>query len=564
MKVIFSLWKPRIWSFRNGAVSRSARDRRARLYVFSTVGLVFWLGTYGIVYRVLTYFQGVEGFGDILAARLMYMIIMTFFSLLVFSGVITILTKLYLSGDLTLVHSLPAGHSELFTARWLESVVDSSWMVLLFSFPVFLAYGIIYQAGYEFYVIAFLSMVAMSMVAGGLAAPAVMAASVILPAGRIRTTVVVFGITLLLILIVSVRLLKPEQLVNPEAFMSVAFYLRSMEATGSPLLPTTWVYEAVHGALHGDTSGAVFNCALTWSLALSLLFINGWSSSVLYFPGFSHSRTTAERLLSGRHRERKRGVSFSFLARPVKAFVVKEIKTFFRDSSQWSQLFLVIALMVVYLYNYSVLPLNRAPMPTFYLQNLFSFLNMGLATFVMTAVAARFVFPAVSQEGKAFWIVSSSPVSIRTFIWVKFFVYLIPLVLMAEVLIVTTNVLLNVTTFMMVLSVVTVLLMTPGVVALGLGMGAAYPDFTSENPAQSVTSFGGVLYMMVSAAFIGAVTVLEAGPVYAFFMAGIRGKNPSVAQWTWMVVTAIAVLILCALAVYLPMRHGERKLSEGI
>jgi len=36
--------------------------------------------------------------------------------------------------------------------------------------------------------------------------------------------------------------------------------------------------------------------------------------------------------------------------------------------------------------------------PDVYLQNLFAFLNMGLALFVLTAVAARFAYPAVSLE----------------------------------------------------------------------------------------------------------------------------------------------------------------------
>ena len=156
---------------------------------------------------------------------------------------------------------------------------------------------------------------------------------------------------------------------------------------------------------------------------------------------------------------------------PARAFAVKEIKTFFRDQTQWSQIFLVAALIVIYLYNFSVLPLEKSSIKIEYLQNLISFLNMGLAAFVLTAVAARFVFPAVSMEGDAFWIVKSSPVSIRTFLWIKFFVYFIPLLLLSEVLIVVTNLLLHVTPFMMVISVLTTFFMVPGIISMGLGLG---------------------------------------------------------------------------------------------
>jgi ABC-2 type transport system permease protein len=41
---------------------------------------------------------------------------------------------------------------------------------------------------------------------------------------------------------------------------------------------------------------------------------------------------------------------------------------------------------------------------------------------------------------------------------------------------------------------ITVFSLFPGIVATGIGFGAAYPDFKAENPAQTVTSFGGLVY----------------------------------------------------------------------
>ncbi len=44
------------------------------------------------------------------------------------------------------------------------------------------------------------------------------------------------------------------------------------------------------------------------------------------------------------------------------------------------------ALVVIYVYNFKVLPLEESPMPTEHLQDLLAFLQMGLALFVLTAV----------------------------------------------------------------------------------------------------------------------------------------------------------------------------------
>ncbi|MGA2319068.1 MAG: hypothetical protein ABSG71_22220 [Thermodesulfobacteriota bacterium] len=251
-----------------------------------------------------------------------------------------------------------------------------------------------------------------------------------------------------------------------------------------------------------------------------------------------------------------------FLSGPTRAFAVKEIKTFFRDQTQWSQIFLVMALIVIYLYNFSVLPLDQSTIKMEYLQNLISFLNMGLAAFVLAAVSARFVFPAVSLEGDAFWIVKSSPVSIRTFLWIKFFVYFFPLLILSEILIIVTNLLLHTTLFIMIISALTIFLMGPGIISMGIGLGAIYPDFRSENPIQSVTSFGGLIYMTLSMGFIGLVIVLEAGPVYNVFMTGIRGVDLTLFQWIGSVGSFFLVLIICLAAVLIPMRLGEKKISQ--
>jgi ABC-2 type transport system permease protein len=562
MKAVLTLMKPRLWSFLNGRISREAWDSRARLYFFSAIGLAFWLGIYMIFYRVLTYFKGVEGFGDILAAKLMSMVVMTFFTLLLFSSVIVTLSKLYISRDLPLVHSLPVTAEEIFLARWLESLIDSSWMVILFSLPILLSYGMVFKAGVFFYGMSFLSIFSLCLMASGLSTFAVLGAATVLPAGQIRTISVFFGVMLILILVVAVRMMRPEQLVNPETFNSVAIYLQSLETTGSPLLPTTWIYDGIQASLLGMKGKAFFSLALSATGGMSLLFINLWISEKWYFRGYSQAQTTPATIFATSPAGKGWDDLLSFLPAPVKAMTVKEIKTFFRDQTQWPQLFLLMALIVVYLYNFSVLPLDRTPIKTVYLQNLFSFLNMGLATFVLTAISARFVFPAVSMEGQSFWIVRSSPLSLRTFLWIKFFIYYLPLIILSEILIVVSNLLLDVTPFMMALSVITVFFMVPGIVALGIGFGAAYPDFSSENPTQTVTSFGGLLYMTICAGFIALVIVLEAGPVYAVFMAGLRGQGLGAFQWVWLTGSFCLVLVICFLMVTIPMKMGEKRLRR--
>ena len=89
-----------------------------------------------------------------------------------------------------------------------------------------------------------------------------------------------------------------------------------------------------------------------------------------------------------------------------------------------------------------------------------------------------------------------------------------------------------------------------------------FPDFASENPAQSVTSFGGMLFMMLASVLIGAVILLEAGPVYRLFMAGIKGKPVSFWLWSWSAAAFFGALAICIAAMVISMRFGETRLKQ--
>ena len=563
MREILTLLKPRLLSFKNRGISGNLKGRRLRFFLFGTIGLAFWGGIFSIFYRVLTYFQGLEGFGDILAYKLLSMALITFFSLLIFSGILTSLSKLYLSRDLSLVHSMPVSREKIFLSRWIESTIDSSWMVLIYSLPFFLPYGIVYKAGAFYYAMLGANLLTFCLIASSLSALIVMVAAVLLPAGRIRTVFIFLGLFMFLLLLISFRLMRPERFARPESFMTVMIYLKNLETTHSPFLPTTWFFDSLRASLSGSMGTAFFNSALSWSCAITTIFVATWVSGAVYFKGLSKAQTVPVRVFSSvGFKKKEYGFLLNFLSRPARAFAVKEAKTFLRDQTQWSQVFVVVALIVIYLYNFSVLPIGKGATKVGYFQNLVSFLNMGLAAFVLSAVSARFVFPAVSIEGDAFWIVKSSPVSIRTFLWIKFFVYFLPFLLLSELLVVVTNILLHVAPFMMAISIVTIFLMVPGIISMGIGLGAIYPDFQSENPAQSLTSFGGLIYMTLCIGFIASVIVLEAGPVYNIFMTGIRGVSLTGFQWLWLVGSFSVVLILCLMAIVIPMRLGEQRISR--
>ncbi len=563
MRNLYLLLSPRIFGFRNG-LARSASRARKRAFIMAFVGLCFWVGMFVLSCRVLIYFQSVEVIGDLLAHHLLSMVLLTFFSLLIFSHIITALSNLYLSNDLELCHSTPASLKELFVSRSVYTLVDSSWMVIIFGLPVMMAYAYVYRPGLGYYFTALHMGLAAAIIAAGIGILFTMIIVHIFPAKRTKDIVMLLVILLIAGLYLMFRFLRPEKLVDPEAFFSVMQYLSALKAPDSPYLPTHWVTETLWGYLSG--SGAktqLFGTLFVWSSAAALGVINIWVAEAIYFEGFSKSQEAKKRRKGG---NTALNLLMKFFTKPMgcdlASVMNKDIRTFFRDNTQWSQLLLLGALVVVYLYNFSVLPLDRSPIRIEFLQNEIAFLNMGLAGFVLSAVSVRFIFPAVSSEGGAFWIIRSSPLSIKRFLWGKYAFYILPMLILGEVLIIFTNYLLHVTPFMMILSSVTMFLAIFGIVALGIGFGALYPNFKFENIAQVATGFGGVMYMIVSAIFIASIIVLEAGPVYVIFMANVKGLSLTGLQWLFIIPSFVAVLLIAVLTVYKPMKMGLNALSQ--
>ncbi len=556
--IVWSLVTPRIFSFR----TRLRQAGKFRFLFFLGIGAGLWAGVFAVIFQVLRYFDSIEQLGDILAYKLLSMVFVVMLSLLIFSSIINVLSKLYLSRDLDLVHALPVAGRHIFFARWLESLGDSSWMVVVFVLPVFLAYGLIYNGGPLFYLAFGVSLFCLCVTAAAVSAIGVTLAVNFIAANRLKTLFVLLGILLFVILYTAFRLLRPERLVDPEMFATVMVYLQSLQTPSSPWLPSTWAFDCVRCSLVNSFSGVFFNGLLLLAFAVTLVLIMMIIAEAVYFPGFS--KTVAGRTSATRRKFTDAGSRLLlFLPGYSRAFMIKEIKTFVRDQTQWSQLFLIAALIFIYTYNFKVLPLEKAPIKEIYLQNLFAFLNMGLAAFVLIAVAGRFAFPAVSMEKGAFWLTQCAPVSLKTFLRVKFLVYLLPLAVLTLILIVTTNIFLQVSPFMMILSLLTIALMVPVIVALAIGMGAAYPDFSSENPAQAVTGFGGFVFMAVSALYVMAVIVLEAGPTYLIFMAGLKGVSLAFWERVWITV-GFALVVLVSLAVLrISLSFGLRRLQAG-
>lgn len=560
-EVLLLLW-PKAKSIGNRFKYRQTSDL-IRPVAMALLAFLFWIAIFTVFHKVLVYFKSIEILGEILLAKLMAVVFLTFFLMLIVSNIITSLSTYFLSDDTRLILSVPVSTEKVYLAKYLVTLGHSSWMVLLFGIPVFMAYGAVYDAPITYYLWFALILMAFLLIPGGVGVIVSVSLVNLVPAKRARAVVVVLFILLMAALYLFFRFLQPEKLVNPERFSELVDYLAMMRLPTSPFLPSHWATRSLFPLLKGRYDDSMFYLLLLLSTGLMSVLTGSWVCRFLYYRGWSRSYESRE--VKGKRVLFLEWI-FNFLMRPfdgsTKAMVVKDVKVFMRDTRQWTQLILLFALVVVYLFNFKALPLNKVPGMSFYLENIISFLNVGLAGFVLSAVAVRFIYPAISLEGKSFWVMMSSPIDMKRLIWSKFWTSLIPLLVLAEFLVILSNTFLHVTQFMMVISTVTIFLITVAIVSMGIGIGAVYPRFRFEDVAQIHSGFGGLIYMVICVTFIGIVILLEAWPSYLIFMARLGRGSLSFFQWIEVTLCFCLTVLVILIAIFVPMKIGMRRLSR--
>jgi ABC-2 type transport system permease protein len=543
------------WLTARARAMANERGRSARFAILAAIGTLFWAFIYTVLYRLLIYFRGVPDLGPFLAGKLLGIILVGFFSLLLLSNIITALSSFFLARDLDLLVAAPVDWLKLYSAKLLETGVNASWMVVLMATPMFAAFGVAYHGG------ALFPLIVIGVFVPFLIVPAVVGSAItlllvnIFPARRTRDILSVIAVLAAGGIVLLFRIVRPERLARPEGFRSLMEFVTILRTPTSPFLPSEWVQRAVLGWLNYRPDWV--SMYLLWSTAAAAFVLGALLHRRLYLIGFSKAQESGQRFA----RESATGRAGHRALRPLgnlrRELVLKELRLFFRDTTQWSQLILLAVLVVVYVFNIKYLPL-RGEGITFFLVNVVPFLNLVLAGFVLASIAARFIFPSVSLEGRTLWLLRSSPMPVRDLLWAKFWVGTTPLLVLALGIVGVTDALLQVSDFMFAVSVMTIAMMTLALCGMALGFGTLFPQFETENAAQIPTSFGGLVFMIASIALISAVVVLEARPVYSYLSAQFYGTRTYPME---MIVGFGAAGILCIAATLIPISIAKRRLE---
>ncbi|MDR1297650.1 MAG: hypothetical protein LBO05_09845 [Deltaproteobacteria bacterium] len=556
MREFLTLLRPASMGLRN-YLKDPGPGGRIKIVSLSVFTLAMWAALYLLSIKMIRSFYSVEGFGDILSHKTFSLLWLSGSALLIFSAIITALSSFYLARDLSLLMAAPVDRESIFWARSCQSMISSAWMPAAFLFPVFLAFGYAFDAPLTYFALLLPASVPVVLTASFVSQTVVILLVNVLPARRTKDIMSLLGLLAFVALYLAFRLLQPEQLVNPDSFQSVAGYLDSLQTPTSPMLPTTWATDLLWPLLGGrETDFRLVHLLLLWVMALAAGLVASYAAHFLYWVGYNKNQ-------EGAGRQRAGGMLnlMSWFLRLIKnpqcrALAVKDFKIFFRDHTQWSQLFLLGALMIIYLYNFSVLNLKRYPLQAFFLENIIAFLNVGLVGLVSATLSLRFAFPSISAEGFSYWIIRSSPLGTGDFVKFKLRFWLLPILLVALVLTYLTNYYLDADPVMSATAFALTILLTPGLCSLGVGLGARFPRFETENLAQVPTGYGGLIFMVSASLALMILVFLSAWPVMRYLR--IRRLRLS-----WGLREGILIPLMGALVLFLAWQLWKRPYRLG-
>lgn len=537
-------------------------ESKLKVGVITFSAIALWLGAFGLLYAGfdwLIQFGGRGGgefnFGDLLMARMLSILTLAVFLMLVFSNVLVAFSTVYRSHEVAYLIQAPIRFEHFFYARYIECLAFSSWALAFLGSPLILAYGLSTKTPLIFYGASVAFFLPFIVIPASLGCLITMALVFVFPRLKVRLMLMLGTATVAGVFWYVNRIILGTRIAE-DAILPA--FLDASSRTQSPFLPSYWWSQGVLSSAHHNYADAGFWFLMLLSTALMSLWVAGTAARVLFYPGWS--------ALKGQDHQRIRPMGKGILGRldamlaplhnPYRSLVIKDIKLFWRDPTQWSQFVIFFGIMAIY-------TANLRNTSRFYEQEMWrSFiacLNVGAVTLILATLTSRFVFPLISLEGRRFWILGLAPLTLRQLMWQKFWMSVGTASAFTVGLAVLSGHMLKLEPIYFVLTVYSVIITNFGLSGLAVGLGALYPTFGEDNPARIVSGMGGTLNLLLSVGYITLVVAAQTLILQWWVLE--RFTRP---EFFWYALAGVAVFItaLSVACTFLPMRLGLRNLQQ--
>lgn len=481
-------------------------------------------------------------------------------TMLVFSTGLILYASLFTSPEARFLLCSPARADRIFATKFQAAVAFSSWGFVVLGIPIFIAFGIVSGVPWYFYALLPVYLVGYVLLPGSVSALLCLLLVRYMPRNRRQFLVLVGVVVAVLIGLWAYKVSQGLKKSFATGGRELDELIGRFDALRSGFAPSHWMTRGVMAAARGELLAALVPLAQVLSNGLLVYVFAAWVAKRVY-------RTAYDRIAGGGRGkkifkpswlDRVMQALVFYLDHRTRTLVVKDFRTFRRDPTQWAVLIIFGLLMLLGATNFRrAYSAGLAAMD----QYAISLMNLGGTAILLCAGLSRFVFPLISLEGRKFWILGLTPMSRDQLLWGKFVFAATGSLIIAETLILVSDVLLGLPWEGIVLHAAVVAVVAVGLSALNVGLGAYLPTFKETDPSKIVVGFGGTVNMVTGLGFLVAVIGVMAVPFHTAQLAkGLAGGDRAISPWVF---AGVPVgLVLGVFAVVVPLRAGARSLRK--
>lgn len=488
-----------------------ATNRLLILTIGGFLGL-YCVAAYVLVARGLEFVNRMPLFGPLLLERLIYLLFFFFFVMLVISNATITGMGMFRRKDMDWQVALPLPYRSLVLWKTLEGMALASWGLLVLSAPILVALGGLYHVGPAFYLLGAPALLCLVTISANLSSWALL--FLVRHAKpwwwKIAALAGLWILGSTLMRFFSARPPDGTSQGGLDLASSLQGVLQHTEICMHPLLPSSWVAEVILASGRGlYEQAAFFNFALLAN-ALFALTVTARLGGRFFYPAwdrvmsaepmtklqaakdawFHHPEKAAQRSLMRR---------ILGLERAEHAAIVKDVRTFLREPAQWGQSLLIFGLLLMYTSNLRQMGYDlQSPFWIIVI----SHLNLLVCCLALSTLTTRFIFPQFSMEGQRLWILGLSPLSLERVLSLKLRLSAGVMGLLTTALVFTSSLSLSLPWERTVFFCAAVMMLSYGLNALALSLGALLPNFREPNPARVISGFGGTLCLISSFLYI--------------------------------------------------------------
>jgi len=535
------------------AIGELREQPRLKVAFVGSFSVCWLLGLSLIFYKGFEFLYQRGGVAFYLVPRLFTLFFLGLGLMLMLSGAVTGYANLFQTPEVKRLLTWPVPTRDLFYYALVKSTLMSSWAFFFIIVPMITSFGLYRGWGIGMLLWSAAYSVPYVMLFSGIGVLLMLLIVRWIPRGR---TLGLLGVLFLTALVTwAMEYVKDVRGNQTQDMLVLVNFIPGLRLASQPLLPNSWMARGIIAFSRQEIMpGILYLLLLSSSVGMLFLFLARLGEWI--YPAALQRQLTGTTQLNRHASSASKLLQLIFPgSHSIRAFGIKDALIFLRDPAQWTQFLIFFGLLGLYFINLGSLGYDDLG---WVWSNLIAFLNMFSLSAVMSSLSARFVFPQLSMETRALWMVGLAPHSMTRLMLIKFGLATVSLAFVGVSLSLLSASMLGVSGQTATISRVLMPCMAVALSGMSTGLGAIFMEIRPKTPAQILSGYGGTLNLILSLVTV-IFLVMIPGMMSHFLNEGVFSDQ--VKTWVFPL-TLVYIVLVSTIAAGVPLWLGHKTLRS--